>query len=78
MSLDPGERALNRDMIPPVTTAPTAPPSAASNAPVMIGASLMLDGSWRGKGVFNVEQMDPDPFMKLLGEHGLSWTVEER
>jgi len=26
-------------MIPPVTTAPTAPPSAASNAPVMIGAS---------------------------------------
>jgi len=49
-----------------------------TGVPVMIGASLMLDGSWRGKGVFNVEQMDPDPFMKLLGEHGLSWTVEER
>jgi saccharopine dehydrogenase (NAD+, L-lysine-forming) len=49
-----------------------------TGVPAMIGASLMLDGIWRGKGVFNVEQMDPDPFMKLLGEHGLPWMVTER
>jgi saccharopine dehydrogenase (NAD+, L-lysine-forming) len=24
-----------------------------------------------------MEQMDPDPFMAMLNEHGLPWTVEE-
>jgi saccharopine dehydrogenase (NAD+, L-lysine-forming) len=24
-----------------------------------------------------MEQFDPDPFMAMLNEHGLSWTVEE-
>jgi saccharopine dehydrogenase (NAD+, L-lysine-forming) len=38
---------------------------------------MMLTGAWRGDGVFNMEQMDPDPFMAMLNEHGLPWTVEE-
>jgi len=42
----------------------------------MIGAMLMVAGVWQGKGVFNVEQMDPNPFMKRLPQHGLPWTVE--
>jgi len=37
----------------------------------------MLSGKWHGKGVFNIEQFDPDPFMAMLSEHGLSWTLEE-
>jgi saccharopine dehydrogenase (NAD+, L-lysine-forming) len=24
-----------------------------------------------------MEQMDPDPFMEMLGKHGLPWKVEE-
>ena len=48
-----------------------------TGVPTMIGSSLMLDGTWRGEGVFNIEQFDPDPFMKLLNEHGLPWFVKE-
>ncbi len=40
----------------------------------MIGAMMMLTGTWRGKGVFNVEEFDPDPFMEKLTIHGLPWT----
>ncbi len=48
-----------------------------TGVPAMIGAAMMLTGAWRGDGVFNMEQMDPDPFMAMLNEHGLPWTVEE-
>ena len=39
----------------------------------MIGAMMMLTGQWQEKGVFNVEQFDPDPFMEKLNEYGLPW-----
>jgi saccharopine dehydrogenase (NAD+, L-lysine forming) len=44
-----------------------------TGAPAMIGAMMMLTGKWRGKGVFNMEQFDPDPFMQALNVHGLPW-----
>jgi saccharopine dehydrogenase (NAD+, L-lysine-forming) len=37
----------------------------------------MLNGTWRKPGVFNLEQLDPDPFMDLLTKHGLPWQVVE-
>ena len=40
----------------------------------MIGAKMMLTGVG-GAGVFNMEQMDPDPFMEALNRHGLPWTL---
>ena len=43
----------------------------------MIGAALMLQGIWSKSGVVNMEEMDPDPFMAMLGEHGLPWQVTE-
>ena len=43
----------------------------------MIGAAMMLTGAWRGEGVFNMEEFDPDPFMDMLNKHGLPWSVEE-
>ena len=46
-----------------------------TGAPAMIGAALMLQGRWKGQGVFNVEQLDPDPFMEDLNKYGLPWTV---
>src|SRR5215470_8465277 len=46
-----------------------------TGVPAMIGAKLMLTGKWRGKGVFNLEQLDPDPFMEAMNLHGLPWTV---
>lgn len=48
-----------------------------TGVPAMIGAALMLSGQWAGTGVFNIEQFDPDPFMDMLGENGLPWTIEE-
>ena len=48
-----------------------------TGVPALIGAAMMLTGAWRGEGVFNMEQMDPDPFMAMLNEHGLPWTCEE-
>lgn len=46
-----------------------------TGVPAMIGAMMMLTGKWRGAGVFNMEQLDPDPFMEKLNIHGLPWTV---
>ena len=46
-----------------------------TGVPAMIGAKMMLEGKWSGKGVFNMEQMDPDPFMKDLNKYGLPWKV---
>ena len=46
-----------------------------TGVPAAIGASLMATGVWAGKGVFNVEEMDPDPFMDLMGPQGLPWVV---
>ena len=34
--------------------------------------------AWKGAGVFNMEQLDPDPFLADVGKRGLPWHVEER
>ncbi len=49
-----------------------------TGVPAMIGAMMMLTGKWTGQGVFNMEQMDPDPFMEKLNLHGLPWVVVEK
>jgi saccharopine dehydrogenase (NAD+, L-lysine-forming) len=48
-----------------------------TGVPAMIGAALMLTGQWQGAGVFNMEQLDPDPFMEMLSRHGLPWQASE-
>ena len=48
-----------------------------TGVPAMIGAMLMLTNVWRGKGVFNVEEFDPTPFMEKLIIHGLPWVEKE-
>ncbi len=44
-----------------------------TGVPAMLGGKLMLDGVWKGAGVYNVEQLDPDPFMQQIGHWGLPW-----
>lgn len=52
-----------------------------TGVPAMIGSAMMVTGKWSGPngegGVFNMEQMDPDPFMDMLNAHGLPWNVVE-
>jgi saccharopine dehydrogenase (NAD+, L-lysine-forming) len=44
-----------------------------TGVPAMIGASLLMSGVWKGQGVFNIEEFDPDPFMEALGRFWLPW-----
>ncbi|MBI5557224.1 MAG: saccharopine dehydrogenase family protein [Deltaproteobacteria bacterium] len=45
-----------------------------TGVPAMIGAMMMLTGAWKGTGVYNMEELDPAPFMEKLNLHGLPWT----
>lgn len=48
-----------------------------AGVPPVLGAKLIAEGKWQGKGVFNVEEFDPDPFMKELNQQGLPWKIIE-
>ncbi len=48
-----------------------------TGVPAMIGAKMMIEGKWMKPGVWNMEQMDPDPFMADMNRYGLPWTVIE-
>ena len=44
-----------------------------TGVPAMIGAMLVMNGTWKKPGVFNIEEFDPDPFMEALNKWGLPW-----
>ncbi|MBO1254493.1 saccharopine dehydrogenase family protein [Alteromonas sp. 5E99-2] len=48
-----------------------------TGVPAMIGAKMMLEGKWMKPGVWNMEQLNPDPFMEDMNKYGLSWKVIE-
>jgi saccharopine dehydrogenase (NAD+, L-lysine-forming) len=43
----------------------------------MLGALMVLTNEWKKPGVFNVEELNPDPFMEKIGSYGLPWQIEE-
>jgi len=47
-----------------------------TGVPAMIGAMLVMNGKWQKAGVYNVEEMDPDPFMEALNKWGLPWVED--
>ncbi|MGE5266862.1 MAG: saccharopine dehydrogenase family protein, partial [Deltaproteobacteria bacterium] len=48
-----------------------------TGVPPVVGAMMMFKGAWKGKGVFNVEQLPSKPFMDEIGKQGLPWHVKE-
>ncbi|MEA4831044.1 MAG: saccharopine dehydrogenase family protein [Oscillospiraceae bacterium] len=44
-----------------------------TGVPAMIGAMLVINGTWNKPGVWNIEEFDPDPFMNALNKWGLPW-----
>ena len=42
----------------------------------MIGAMLVMNGTWQKPGVYNIEEFDPDPFMDALNKWGLPWVED--
>jgi saccharopine dehydrogenase (NAD+, L-lysine-forming) len=49
-----------------------------TGVPAVTGAVMMVTGAWKGAGVFNMEELDPDPFLADVARRGLPWQVEER
>lgn len=47
-----------------------------TGVPAMIGAMLLMNGTWKKPGVHNIEEFDPDPFMDALNKWGLPWTED--
>lgn len=48
-----------------------------TGVPAITAAMLYFQGKWSDKGLFNVEQLNPDHFLELMPEIGLSWQVME-
>ncbi len=44
-----------------------------TGVPAMIGAKMIVEKTWFAPGVWNMEQMDPDPFLEALARYGLPW-----
>jgi saccharopine dehydrogenase (NAD+, L-lysine-forming) len=47
-----------------------------TGVPAMLGAKLMMEDIWMKPGVYNTEEMNPDPFMQQIGKYGLPWHEE--
>ncbi len=48
-----------------------------TGVPAMIGAKMILEGKWSGKGVYNMENFDAKLFMDELNRQGLPWKLIE-
>jgi carboxynorspermidine synthase len=48
-----------------------------TGVPAVTGALLYFSGEWAKPGVHNMEQLDPDPFLKLMPQIGLTWDAIE-
>ena len=46
-----------------------------TGVPAAVGAVMMLTGKWRGAGVFNMEEFDPEPYLETLSTFGLPYVV---
>ncbi len=48
-----------------------------TGVPAAIGGAMIASGQWTRPGVWNMEEMDPDPFMAELNKRGLPWHVKD-
>ena len=49
-----------------------------TGVPPVTGAIMMAKGLWNpGPGVWNVEQLDPNPFMEEVAKQGLPWKIKD-
>ena len=48
-----------------------------TGVPAMLGTLMVATGAWRGPGVLNMEQNDPDPFLEKLGGFALPWAIKD-
>ena len=46
-----------------------------TGVPAMVGAMMLMNGTWNKPGVHNIEEFDPDPFMEALNQWGLPYQI---
>ncbi len=46
-----------------------------TGVPAMAAAMMVMKGIWKGAGVWNMEQLDPDPFLDVVVKNGLPFKV---
>jgi len=46
-----------------------------AGVPPVIAAMMVMTGKWSGQGVFNVEELDPEPFLDTLAKNGLPYEI---
>lgn len=51
--------------------------SHAAGVPPAVAALLLAEGKWLQPGIYNAEQLDPDPFLKRMEQLGLTWHIRE-
>ena len=49
-----------------------------AGVPPAAAAILIARGTWDAKTMVNIEQLDPEPFLDLLGKMGLTTQIEDR
>jgi saccharopine dehydrogenase (NAD+, L-lysine-forming) len=49
----------------------------AAGVPPVIAALLLAEDKWRQPGIYNAEQLNPDPFMERLPQLGMTWHIRE-
>jgi saccharopine dehydrogenase (NAD+, L-lysine-forming) len=48
-----------------------------TGVPAATAAIMVAKNIWGGKGVYNIEEMNPDPFLEELSKQGLPWHIKE-
>jgi saccharopine dehydrogenase (NAD+, L-lysine-forming) len=46
-----------------------------TGVPAMSAAYMLMTGVWSGAGVYNMEQLDPEPFLEIVSKNGLPFEV---
>jgi saccharopine dehydrogenase (NAD+, L-lysine forming) len=46
-----------------------------TGVPAMAACMMVMKGIWKGAGVWNMEQLDPEPFLDIVSKNGLPFTV---
>ena len=46
-----------------------------TGVPAMSVAAMIMQGIWKGDGVFNIEQLDPIPALEMISKNGLPFEV---
>lgn len=48
-----------------------------TGVPAVVASLLYFKGRWSQPGLFNIEQLDPDPFLEMMPSVGLAWDFKE-